>query len=518
MSMQSSWDVICVGGGISSLAFAAEVTRLYPQLSVLVLDKHHIPGGYATEFLRPKNQARFDCSLHKLSGMGPQGNLRRTLDSMGVLSELDLTFESDFLDASFDGWHASFAADPVQAEAQLAAQFPHEAEGIKHYFAEVAVHGRNMYLQFRSMAGEVELDMRELRYSHKELKPLSVLQGLRRHVSDSRLIEILCLPGQYVGGFPEELNYLYFLHIVYACQFMGCAYVIGGAQRLSNVLADTIRNRGGTVLLDTEVKEIMLDEARAHAVGVRTKVGDFSGKQIILNCSPLHAVCELLPPEEVFSEMRDMVTQLQPANATTSIYLVTDVPPEDAGLTAAETWLFASDFDSARECREQARVAPGDAVAGERAYWSNSTIEVTNYHLLDAAGGNVIILNTLDDIRHWPLRKTPEYRAKKKRAVSILLERLYERFPRLRDHVVYREVSSPRTCLRYTHNTAGSGYGSLVGVKPGGSGFQYRFPLRNVSFMSAWVAGSGYEACIGFGASKAAGFKHFAAVSNIQHN
>lgn len=518
MSKVSSWDVICVGGGISSLAFAAEVTRLYPQLSVLVLDKHNIPGGYATEFHRPKNNSRFDCSLHKLSGMGPEGNLRRTLGSMGVLSELDLKFDGEFLDASFEGWHASFDADPARAMAQLMAHFPHEADGIKSYFAEVAVHGRNMYLQFRSMAGEVELDMAELRHAHKVLKPLSVLQGLQRHVSAQRLIEILSLPGQYVGGFPEELNYLYFLHIVYACQFMGCAYVIGGAQRLSNVLADTIRNRGGTVQLDTEVKEIMLDESRTHAVGVRTKAGEFHGRQIILNCSPLHAVCELLPAEAKFSETRDMVAQLQPANATTSIYLVTDVPPEEAGLTAAETWLFSEGFASAGECRQLARSNPCDAAAGEMAYWSSATIEVTNYHLLDAAGGHVVILNTLDDIRHWPLRKTPEYRAKKKRALSSLLERLYERFPQLRDHVVYSEVSSPRTCQRYTHNTAGSGYGSLVGVKSAGAGFQYRFPLRNVSFMSAWVAGSGYEACIGFGASKAAGFKHFAAVSGIQHN
>ena len=39
-------------------------------------------------------------------------------------------------------------------------------------------------------------------------------------------------------------------------------------------------------------------------------------------------------------------------------------------------------------------------------------LEVTNYHLLDAQGGPILCANVLDDIAHWPDRKSPLYKLK----------------------------------------------------------------------------------------------------------
>ncbi|MFP5392105.1 MAG: NAD(P)/FAD-dependent oxidoreductase, partial [Gammaproteobacteria bacterium] len=154
------------------------------------------------------------------------------------------------------------------------------------------------------------------------------------------------------------------------------------------------------------------------------------------------------------------------------------------------------------------RADPENEALAEEAYWDRSTLELTNYQMLDSTGGNVLLISALDDIRHWPQRKTPEYRAKKKRALDVLLKRMYAHKPQLEGHIVYSEVSSPRTYQRYTNNTGGSGYGARVTTHQSGHNFQYRFPVSNISFMSAWVAGSGYEAGICYAAMKARGFRH----------
>ncbi|MFP5391659.1 MAG: NAD(P)-binding protein, partial [Gammaproteobacteria bacterium] len=294
MTTMPSWDVICVGAGITSLAFASEVLRLHPHLRVLVLDKHVVPGGYASQFVRPKQQARFDCSLHKLSGMGEQGNLRHALREMGVEDALELHYEPLMYEASTADGRFDMPSGATEALDDLIAAFPAEEAGLRAYFEDVAVHGYNQYMQFQMMSGAIPADMAQLRYAQKNLKPISVLEGLRRLIKDARLIEILSMPVAYIGGYPEEVSYLYFLHIVYTCQFTRCAYVKGGSQHLSNLLVEKIRAAGGSVLLESRVEQIVLDEEQKVAVAVRTRDHEYRGNHIVINSSPQHACDELM--------------------------------------------------------------------------------------------------------------------------------------------------------------------------------------------------------------------------------
>jgi phytoene dehydrogenase-like protein len=222
------------------------------------------------------------------------------------------------------------------------------------------------------------------------------------------------------------------------------------------------------------------------------------GRHIYVNASPEHVMQDLLPDLDALQEVRRRAREQVPANSTSTIYLLLDTRPDFLGLDSAETMVLAQDPKQAEQARELARSMPADVAIAEHAYWASASFEVTNYALLSASGGNVVIVNVLDDVRHWPERKTPDYRAKKRRFVQVVLSRLFRSIPAIEPHVQYREVSTPRTCERYTRNKAGSGYGALVspGAPAGVSGIV--FPIRNISFLSAWVSGSGYEATMGY--------------------
>lgn len=496
-SSPNSWDVICIGSGISALTYAASITARNPALRMLVLEQHSVPGGYSSEFHRPKQGARFDCSLHKLTGMGDSGNLRQIFRELELENAVRLCFSPMWFDVA-DSPSLPISSDPNEAHRTLCHAFPDQQAGLAQFFQDVAIHGRNSYMQFQIMQGQYDPDFKALRFAHKNFKNVTVLEALRERFSDDRLVELLSVPTIYVGAFPEQCSYLYFLHVVYASLYQGSAYLAGGSQLLSNLLVEQIQRRGGSIQLNCAVKKILVNEATLSADGVETDQGVYFGRNLLINTAPLYALKHFFKSMPALDANIESISNQVPANSTTTLYLVLDCPPEEYGLRYAETLVLAHNAKQAVQERMIARASPEDAQLCELAYWERSSFEVTNYHALDAAGGFVVIVNALDDIRHWPQRKTPAYRAKKKRAAAVLLQRLGDHFPELTRHIQYCEVSSPRTYQRYTNNTAGSGYGALVSPHATAPLINNRFPLNGVRFLSAWVSGTGYEAVMGY--------------------
>ena len=70
--------VIVIGAGLGGLSVATMLARNGVQ--TLLLERHNVPGGYATSFVRGRYE--FEVALHELSGIGPperRGSLYRYL-------------------------------------------------------------------------------------------------------------------------------------------------------------------------------------------------------------------------------------------------------------------------------------------------------------------------------------------------------------------------------------------------------------------------------------------------------
>ncbi|NIE75729.1 NAD(P)/FAD-dependent oxidoreductase [Pantoea sp. Ap-967] len=496
-----TWDAIFVGTGITSLACAAMLVKRDPGARVLMIDKHIVVGGYASTFSRPKQSAVFDCSLHKLSGMAEGGNLIRILRELGLEEELNLVYPDDYFCAYQDGTALPLANDAEHAERQLIERFPHQAQPLTTFFTQVRTYGRNGYYQFQMLDGSFEPDIAQLRWAHRNLKHKTVREALHELFDDPYLIEILAAPGIYVGGYSEDLGYLYYLHVVYATLHRGNAYVPGSSQHLSNLLAQQVERAGGSIMLSTAVEQITTDQ-QGNVTGVRTAAGDFQAPQVFINTSPHYAVDHLFQADIELTATREKLVALKPARSTTTVYLITDLPPEQLGLRHSESMLFAAAPATAAELRIDADLRGYPPELSEHAFWAMSPIEVTNYHALAPAAGRVVCINVLDSIEHWPTRRTAQYRAKKQRARDVLIERLLVQVPGMRGHILHTEVATPHTYVRFTNNTAGSGYGAMVGTDLKGHVFHHGFPVQGVQFLSAWVAGPSYEAAFGYAEMK----------------
>ena len=82
------YDVIVIGAGNGGLAAACKV--LNAGKTCLVCEKHNIPGGFATSFVRGRFE--FEASLHEFNGIGtPEepGSTRILFEELGVADKIE---------------------------------------------------------------------------------------------------------------------------------------------------------------------------------------------------------------------------------------------------------------------------------------------------------------------------------------------------------------------------------------------------------------------------------------------
>ena len=130
----SDYDVVVIGAGNGGLTSALSLAK--NGLSVLLLERHNIPGGCATSFIRGRFE--FEVALHQLSGLGTKefpGPLRNTLGELGVMDKLDFVRMDNLYRVVMPGsLDITLKADRTEAVKALKKQFPKEALNIDAFF------------------------------------------------------------------------------------------------------------------------------------------------------------------------------------------------------------------------------------------------------------------------------------------------------------------------------------------------------------------------------------------------
>jgi phytoene dehydrogenase-like protein len=130
----SDYDAIVIGAGNGGLTAAASLAK--EGHKVLLLEKHNIPGGCATSFIRGRFE--FEVALHQLSGLGlPEfpGPLRGVLKRLGVIDKIEFVQQKNLYRIVVPGqMDITLKAERAAIEETLFERFPAEKEGIKKFF------------------------------------------------------------------------------------------------------------------------------------------------------------------------------------------------------------------------------------------------------------------------------------------------------------------------------------------------------------------------------------------------
>ncbi len=475
-------DIVVIGAGLCGLTFAN--TAAMRGWNVAVVEKHFKPGGYATNFERNKGEYTFDCSQHKITGIGPDGNMRDALTRAGLWDKIDFKLYTDLTCVIIEDKRYEFPVEYAGIKKKTYEYFPEDKEGIDQFFADIESHGMQNYMFARMALGEYKLNTDLLSESRK-LSKRTAKEYFESLFSNPHLTIIWSTIASNLGCLPEEADALYFLHFAYTFLSTGVGYVQGTAQSLANNLAKEAEARGVRFFYSEEVQNIHVKDGAVDSV--ETKRSIIRSPEVVATCAP-QVVRKTITEGTLGPKFDEKIAKLQVGLSSFINYLALDVPPEELGFKRSEYFLTTlqgihlSNDEKQTDKRYQ--------------YWP---ILITNYHKLDPSLGNILQVTSHDIAGNWFELDRLQYREEKKRISDIIMGRFFEEFPQVRGHIEFHDMSSPKTNYKYTRSPEGAAYGFKA--TPGRNvRFLQKPRVQGLQFVGTWVNGAGYEpaVCLGF--------------------
>lgn len=410
---EESYDVVIIGAGISGLICGCYLAKA--GMRVVIVEQHDKPGGYFTSFRR--KGFLFDAAAHSFGNYREGGHVNRIFSELGVAQRLvvkrynpsDIVFTPDF--------KVTFWNDPAETIAGLVKAFPNEADGIANF------------IKFLTAASQPEF---------VKLKDKTFDHLLRSFLHDEKLINIIAVTVFGNGGLPPSLMHAFSGAKIFSEFIMdGGYYPVGGIQRLPDAIVETFRYHKGKLVLKRLVKKIITEKGAVAGVELDGG-GQLRAKYVVAACDMIQTYKSLLGERIIGEDKITAVQAMAPSLSTFIVYIGIDGAFEGLPEAGTNIWHLPSyDLDEVYARVEQCRFAE----AGAFMFRVNP-----DYKTVLAFIGAPF--------------KSPEFwKENKKQIASEFIDRLEQRIPHLKEHIVYFDAASPATLQRYTLNHHGAAFG-----------------------------------------------------------
>ena len=447
--IDNTYDVIVIGAGLGGLSTAATMAKNGKK--VLIIEKHDKVGGYATAFTR--EGYKFDVSLHNIGPLN--SSLKKIFDDLEIIKKVDYVPYNNFQRVIFPEHDFTIPAGDNKFVEELVKLFPHEENGIRELFKEIKI-TRQGFEEFEelSLTGDPEKminPMMAVKYPQfVEFVDKTLDEIVDSYVKDEKLKGLIGNFWWYVGLPPEKTaSLIYFVTFINYFENAG-GYIKGTSQELSDAFADIVKGNGGRVILETEVKKILIADGKAE--GVLTDQGEiFYADLVISNANAVDTFVGLTDEDQIKKRIRRKVSNLEYSLSAIQLYLGLDCDPAEFGM---KDHSFAVFYDYDHEKNYQ-WILEGN--------YENTFFSCTNYTMIDKdstpEGKGIITLIGLDHIKNWSDLSEYEYNKKKDEVTNIFIKKAEKYMPGLSKHIVVKELGTPKTMQRYTFNPEGSIYG-----------------------------------------------------------
>ncbi|WMW81550.1 NAD(P)/FAD-dependent oxidoreductase [Undibacterium cyanobacteriorum] len=483
------FDVIVVGAGLGGLASASLLAQ--SGRKVLVVDKHNIPGGYATNFKR--KDFTFDVSLHSFDGMIEGADSYECIKACGIEDELEFLPHKRLYRYRSGAIDLSVKERDLEAYLQQLAQlFPGEEDNLRRLFAEAERTYANVAgFLYKKWPFLVRLILtpflfhRVLRYENT-----TVHAFFSKFTQNERLKTVLAAQWTYYGLPPQRLAFPYFSYPFIDYLKNGGYSIKGGSQSLSNALSRVIERHGGRIVLSSPVKQIHVD-GKHRVTGITSKkTGRVEADTVIANISPF-AVTELVGKEHFPGGFCDKLSAMKVSTSGFQVYLGLDCSLESLGISRDETIIFMSDNP---DLEQQHQAMMENRVADNLSGWSLNFFSNIDPSLVPAGKASLGIFTLLGD-GEWQSLSKADYKQRKLELTELLISKAEKLMPGLRAHIEVCEAGSPRTLTKFTANPQGAIYGFEQSIHQSGllRRFRQKYPIQGLYQVGAWTfPGAGF--------------------------
>lgn len=465
---ESQYDAIIIGSGLGGLTTAAILTKLNKK-RVLVLERHYEAGGLTHEFKR--GAYSWDVGLHYMGDIK-----KRLFDFIGwnifkYISNGKLKWNKipdPFDKICIPGMTLNINSSAKAYKNELIRHFPHQKRAINKYVSDI--HKIRLWCIFdffsRVFYPPMSWVFKLLSQINKKMALMKTIDYLNKYIPDKKLQSVLISRwGNY--GIPP-LESAFAIHAVIEHHYYsGGLFPDGGAEKIFNAIEETIEENGGKILINREVTEIILNQDRTKAIGVRVKnisnpanrITDYYAPIIVSNAGVLNTYCKLLPSDLNLSIQKKLVDFHQGYSGI-NIYLGLNASPETLGIKCENYWI---NDNYNINCNKKLK--------------NNKFSETVDYCFLSfpSQKSNKSGANTADIVAMMPYsifkkwedsfwkERSNEYYELKDKIIESYLKLVDKYIPGFSRLVVYKEMASPLTFKHFTNRMGGAFYG-LPGI------------------------------------------------------
>ena len=457
------YDVIVIGAGNGGLTAAANCAKA--GLSTLLLERHNIPGGSASSFVRGRFE--FEPSLHELSGVGKEdevGSVSNMFHKLGAKINW-ITENSTFrlVVPAKDGDKDAFINDDgvlVSVDARMPVGFENFAKKLDEivpgsYEPAMKAFGLStrMYEAFDALGEGDDFSgiFKALPYFPDLMRMTThtLNEGLEALGMPKKAQDIFSTYWSYMGVPGAQFDFLYYLTVMHSYVMNGAGMPKYRSHELSLSIDKVIRDNGGEIWYNSEVTSVIMKNGKPAGVVVN---GDkeIYGKQFICNASPDFVWSDLIGKKDAPEKQLRMSNSRKTAASLTTVYLGMNKTKEELGIKDYSVFIANS-------------ANSDEQFAGSQKYDGNyCIINCLNHVIPDCTppGTSMLFLTTItfDDVMKDV--RPQDYKKYKNKVAKLMIEQCEKALNiKIQPYIEEIEIALPPTFSRYLNTPYGTPYG-----------------------------------------------------------
>jgi prolycopene isomerase len=447
--LPESADCVIVGGGMAG--FAAGLQLELWGYKPLILERHNLPGGLATSFVRGKFE--FEGTLHEMMDVGsPEhpGKMREFFEEAGVEVDWHQVKEAYRIVVPSEGIDARLPWGIEAMVEEIERQVPGSRESVGRLMAAC-----KDVLDSINTPGFTELSKPALLLRHSTFvrtAGYSAAEVIRRFGVPPKAVSLLAPYWIYVGSPLSELSFTVYAYLMADYFVYGAVTARGNSFALSLALEKRFRELGGRVEYNSPVEKILVKEGRV--TGVRTARGETVRTTEVISGAYPNAVYSSMiePASEVPVEAVKLTNSRRIGVSAFTVYLALDGSPEELGLPDYNTFVATKTMDTDELWR-------ANHTLGAPEYLTAIVLNHTAPECFPA-GKTELSITCLPKPEAWYGVKAADYAAQKRAWAASMIETMSSVWKvDLRSRIEELEIAAPMTVARYTGSWNGSVYG-----------------------------------------------------------
>lgn len=444
------YDVVVIGAGNGGLAAACRI--LSENKSCLVCERHNIPGGFATSFVRGRFE--FEASLHEFNGIGtPEepGSSRILFEELGVADKIEWIHLKNAYHLISEKEGYDFVM-PFGEEAFIEANRKLHPEGDRYArdFLALAKQIREAMEYLSAAKGRPDPQVMLEKYpDYLACSSYSVNEAFEALNYPKIIVDNLNTYWCYLGADGNNLSFLHYANMIYSYFAKGAVIPKYRSHELSLAFEQRIHELGGDIWFNSEVTRILTD-GEGKVCAVELKDGRrIETKHVIADISPHIVYGKLL--DKVPVKARKLTNFRKLGGRGFTVFLGLNRSAEELGIRDHNYFIYDT-CDNVAQYESMKKI--GNTAA-------QATVCLNNADPGCSPEGTCIMYMTtlfMDDV--WSDVKEENYFKTKNRVAEKMIERFENATgTKIKDVIEEIAIATPVTYARYCGQPQGTVYG-----------------------------------------------------------